>query len=69
MIGGGWWVVGGGWRVAGGGWRVVGGGGRWGVVVGGGGWWWVVGENPSIGIWSPPGSADAHDARSWGPQA
>ena len=45
--------------------------------MGGGGWWvgggrWVVapqtcGQNPSTGIRSPPGPADAHDARSWGP--
>ena len=74
MVGGGWWVVGGGWWVVAGGvgggwwvvgWWVVGGGCGWRVVCGGGAEQGC-GQNPSIGIRSPPGPADAHDARSMG---
>ena len=67
-VSGGWWVVGGGWWVAGGGWREEFGTPLMLMMLGPGAEQGC-GQNPSIGIGSPPGPADAHDARSWGPQA
>ena len=77
VLGGGgrWGVGGGGWWVVGGGWWVMAGGGWWVwvpqtplmLMMLGPGAEQGCGQNPSIGIRSPPGPADAHDARSWGP--